>query len=81
MIEDWRADNGRNPLLYPNTDWVDEVFKSALATNHNLSLSGGSEKVTFYTSFGYNDNPGVMENSGYQRYSFRSNVEAKPLNG
>ena len=79
MIEDWRADNGRNPLLYPNTDWVDEVFKSALATNHNLSLSGGSEKVTFYTSFGYNDNPGVMENSGYQRYSFRSNVEAKPL--
>lgn len=77
-IKAWRDDAGRNPILYPNTDWVDEVFETAVATNHNLSLSGGTDKVSFYTSFGYNNNPGIMDNSGYERYSFRSNVEAKP---
>lgn len=76
-IASWRNDGGKNPLLYPNTNWVDEVFKTAVATNHNLSLSGGNDKVSFYTSFGYNNNPGVMDDSGYERYSFRSNVEAK----
>ncbi|MCR8918006.1 TonB-dependent receptor [Bacteroides sp. ET225] len=78
VIDAWRNDAGRNPLIYPNTDWVDEVFKTAVATNHNLSLSGGTDKLSFYTSFGYSNNPGIMENSGYERYSFRSNVEAKP---
>lgn len=78
VIDAWRNDGGRNPLLYPNTDWVDEVFKTSVATNHNLSLSGGTDKLSFYTSFGYSNNPGIMENSGYERYSFRSNVEAKP---
>lgn len=76
-IDAWRNDAGQNPLKYPNTDWVDEVFHTALATNHNLSVSGGSEKISFYTSFGYNNNPGVIEDAGYERYSFRSNVEAK----
>lgn len=77
-IQAWRDDAGRNPILYPNTNWVDEVFESAVATNHNISLSGGTDKLSFYTSFGYNSNPGIMDNAGYERYSFRTNVEAKP---
>lgn len=76
-IDAWRNDNGQNPLIYPNTNWIDEVFSTAAATNHNLSVSGGSDKISFYTSFGYNNNPGIIENAGYERYSFRSNVEAK----
>lgn len=76
-IDAWRNDNGQNPLIYPNTNWIDEVFHAAVATNHNLSVSGGSDKISFYTSFGYNNNPGVIEDAGYERYSFRSNVEAK----
>lgn len=77
VIDAWRNDAGRNPLIYPNTDWIDEVFKTAVATKHDISISGGTDKLSFYTSFGYNNNPGIMENSGYERYSFRSNVEAK----
>lgn len=76
-IAAWRNDNGRNPLKYPNTNWIDEVFSTALATNHNLSVSGGNDKISFYNSFSYNNNPGVIENAGYERYSFRSSVEAK----
>ena len=78
VIDAWRNDGGRNPLKYPNTDWVDEIFSNAVATNHNLSMSGGTDKLSFYTSFGYLNNPGIMENSAYERYNFRSSVEAKP---
>ena len=76
-IDAWRNDNGQNPLLYPNTDWADEVFKTAVATNHNISMSGGTDKISFFTSFGYLNNPGIIDKAGYERYSFRSNVEAK----
>lgn len=78
VIDAWRNDGGRNPLLYPNTDWVEEIFQTAVSTNHNLSLSGGTDKLSFYSSFGYNNNPGIIDNAGYERYSFRSNIEAKP---
>ena len=77
-IKAWRDDAGQNPLKYPNTNWIDEVFRTGVATNHNLSVSGGSEKASYYTSFGYNNNPGVMENAGYERYSFRTNLELRP---
>lgn len=76
-IDAWRNDNGKNPLLYPNTDWIDEIFQTAVATNHNLSMSGGTDKLSFFTSFGYLNNPGLIDKSGYERYNFRSNLEAK----
>ena len=75
-IDAWRNDGGKDPLKYPNTDWIDETFRSSTAHNHVLSMSGGSEKIRFYTSFGYSDTPGVLENTGYERYNGRFNVEA-----
>ena len=76
-IDLWRNDAGKNPLMYPNTNWAKEVFHTAVANNHNVSLSGGGEKSTFYTSIGYNNNPGIMETSGFERYIIRSNVETR----
>lgn len=29
-IKEWRDDNGRNPLIYPNTNWIDEVLEQLL---------------------------------------------------
>lgn len=75
VIQEWR-DNPNDPLKYPNSDWIDETFRSAVATNHTLSMSGGNKKYRFYSSFGFLDNPGVMPNSGYKKYSTRINVEA-----
>lgn len=46
-IKAWRDDAGQNPLKYPNTNWIDEVFRTGVATNHNLSVSGGSEKASY----------------------------------
>lgn len=73
-IDEWR--NGNDPLKYPNTDWVDETFKNSVSTNHVVSMSGGTDKIHFYGSLGYNDNPGVMYNSGYKKYNGRLNLDA-----
>ena len=67
---------GKNPLKYPNTNWLEETFKSSVAHNHVISMNGGSEKIKFYSSFGYQNNPGVMENTGFEKYNARLNVSA-----
>lgn len=74
MIDAWR--NNSDPLKYPNTDWIDETFRTATATNHVISLSGGSDKLRMYGSFGYTNNPGVMENTGMKKYTVRLNMDA-----
>lgn len=75
-IDEWRANEGGDPLKYPNTQWVDEVFQRNVVQNHNLSFSGGSDKIKFFGSLGYLDNPGVIEKAGYDRYTARVNLEA-----
>ena len=75
-IDEWRADGGRNPLIYPNTNWLEETFKNSTAQNHAVSLSGGSDKIRFYSSFGVQDTPGVMDNAGFKKLSARVNVTA-----
>ena len=75
-IDAWRNDAGKNPLQYPNTDWVDETFKSSASTNHVISVSGGSDKIRFYGSFGFMNNPGVMHNAGFTKYNGRLNLDA-----
>lgn len=77
VIDLWRS-NENNPesWLYPNTNAFD-MYKTGISQQHNLSASGGSEKVAFYASFNYLNNPGVLENTGYKRYSMRINLDAK----
>lgn len=66
-----------NRYAYPNTDWADAFFNPQLVQNHNLSINGGSDKSTFLLSVGYLNNQGTVENTGSQRFQFRSNLEAK----
>ena len=73
-IAEWR--NGNDPLKYPTTNWFDETFKPSTSTNHVVSLSGGSDKIRFYGSFGYMNNPGVLENAGMKKYTVRLNMDA-----
>lgn len=66
-----------NWLAYPNTNWYDAVLKNNVTQNHNVSISGGSDKVSFYLSMNYLNNPGLMAKTGSERYQFRANVEAR----
>jgi TonB-linked SusC/RagA family outer membrane protein len=56
-------------------NWLDEVTRSAVQQNHSLSFSGGTDKGSYYLSFGYTDQQGIMKSSGYKRYTGRINAE------
>ncbi|MCU0394285.1 MAG: TonB-dependent receptor [Chitinophagaceae bacterium] len=66
-----------NRIAYPNTDWADVFFNQRLLQNHNVSINGGSDKVTYMVSLGYLNNQGTIDNTGTQRYQIRANVDAK----
>lgn len=74
-IQKWRDNAGGDPLLWPNTNWADGLFRDVTAVNHNVSVSGGTDKLTSFMSFNYANNPGMIENTGFQRYSLRSNTQ------
>jgi TonB-dependent starch-binding outer membrane protein SusC len=57
-----------------NTDWYKEVFQDGKMQSHQLSASGGTDKTTFYTSFGYYNEEGITINTGIKRYTGRLNV-------
>jgi len=67
----------RPDLLGPGTDWQDELFSKALMTNHNLSISGGSDKTTYVIGAGWLQQNGIAVGSGFKRYNFRANVETQ----
>lgn len=61
-----------------DTDWYDVLFRNAFSHNHHLSLSGGSDRYTYYISMGYNDDNGMLINNRYQRYNLTANVTMTP---
>lgn len=60
-----------------NTDWYSKTFGTGITQHHNVSATGGSDRVKFFTSIGYYDQDGNVSNFDYQRYNLRSNVDAK----
>lgn len=74
--DEWRNDAGRNPTIYPNTDWQDHIYRSpSVVQNHNITANGGTKTVRYNLSFGYVDNPGMIYHSNYKRYQMRANVD------
>ncbi|WP_460937012.1 SusC/RagA family TonB-linked outer membrane protein [Spirosoma humi] len=65
--------------LKSNTDWQKEITRTAYTKNHNLSLGGGSEKTTFYGSFGLQNQDGILKGSQMNRYTGRINISQKLL--
>lgn len=66
--------------LGQGTDWQAQIFNnSAVRQNHEISVSGGNEKSTFYSSFGYLNQEGIVATdiSKYQRINFRLNSTHK----
>ena len=58
-----------NRLKSINTNWSDVLFRDAFNQEYNLSLSGGTEKVTYYTSLGYYKENGNMEGVSMDRFN------------
>lgn len=56
-------------------DWLDAVTRKGLQQNHTLNFSGGTEKGTYFLSFNYTDQRGLVKSSGYKRLGGRMNLE------
>ena len=65
--------------LGANTNWQDEVLRTAISHNHNLSISGGAGKTTYMASLNYQDREGVITGSSMDRLNVRSLVTTKVL--
>ncbi|MFI3280789.1 MAG: TonB-dependent receptor [Rikenellaceae bacterium] len=76
---------GEDPIMYPDIDWRDYLMNdSSLQTQHNVNISGGTDKVRYFTSIGYLFQEGIMSDIGdlsydsnykYNRYNFRTNLD------
>ncbi len=58
-------------------DWAEFFFREALTKNHNVSMTSGGENSSQYTSFGFSDIQGVLQQSTLKRFNIRSNVTGK----
>ena len=75
--EQWLAMSMVDPILFPNTDQFDEMFRTGAIQNHTVSASGGSDKMNFYTSIGIMDQEGLQIHNDYSRYNMRLNLDYK----
>ena len=64
--------------IYGETDWMDLLFKNYGFTHqHNISATGGTDRVKYYTSIGMMNQDGILPNTSYQRFNVRANIDTK----
>lgn len=79
---------GDEPIMYPNVDWRRAIMKnSTVQTQHNLNISGGTDKVSYFISLGFLYQNGLYKqfkeldyntNDSYTRYNYRTNLDINP---
>ena len=60
------------------TDWFKQLFRNSVSNSHYLSLSGGSDKSTYYVSLGYSHNNGLVKHTDYDHYNIGTKIDMKP---
>ena len=64
-------------ILGKGTNWQDEVFRTAIQHQHQISATGGSEKIQYYVSGSYMNQEGTIIGSNFDRLSVRTNLDAQ----
>lgn len=76
--------NHTHPLVYPDTDWADMLLKKqTMQTQHNVTISGGTKSIRYFTSVGYLFQDGIFKisdpeynsNFNYNRFNYRTNID------
>ena len=65
---------------FANVNYLDEIFRTALLNVHELSVSGGKDKIDYLASASYYNQEGIIKNSDYEKFSGRINVNYKATN-
>lgn len=74
-----------NNITLPNdkgasTNWNDEVLRTAISHNHNVSINGGSEKTQYSASMSYQNKQGIVRGTDFERFGGRAFLQTKALN-
>lgn len=89
-MDAWK--NHTSPVIYPDVDWVDMMFRNnAPQQQYNVNISGGSEKMKYFVSFGTLHQEGIYKdhniegvnfsvNPNYRRFNIRTNLDIKVTN-
>ncbi len=56
-------------------NYNDYIFQTAIGTDNTVSVSGGRDKTKYYTSASYFSNQGIIKNTDFSRFSFRTNID------
>lgn len=64
---------------YANTDWQDEIYRTAISTDHNLTVTGGLKNMPYRVSLGYTNNQGIVKTSKFERYTASFNISPSLL--
>jgi TonB-linked SusC/RagA family outer membrane protein len=79
--ERWTADDlqkfqdGSDPYGHPNTDWYDLAYRNGFQQQHNVNVSGGSEKASYMASAGFLQQDGILPNAERQQFNGRTNLD------
>jgi len=65
--------NGNNV----DTKWFDHIYQTGHQQSHALSVAGGNESTTYYVSFGYTDQNGIIRKDEFKRYNVLANIDSK----
>ena len=57
-----------------DTDWQDEIFRTAISTNHNISIQGGLKNMPYRVGLGFEDNNGIVKTSWMKRFNTSVNL-------
>jgi len=60
---------------YTPDDWYDEAFHNSFRQEYNFSVSGTADRISAYVSGGYLNDGGIINNSGFKRYTGRTNID------
>lgn len=71
--------NGDPTDGYENTDWLSPAMKSTLMQRHNLSATGGSDRIKYFVSGEMMNQEGFLDTHRFSQYGFRSNIDTKPV--
>ena len=87
-IDTWRAAKAApkalaesgfpNYVAYPNIDWQDYMYRNVASHDHNVSVTGKSDKASYLISANYMHNPGLISNTAAEKFQLRANIEVKP---
>ena len=66
--------------LFADTDWQDEIYRTAIATDHNITLTGAYKNLPYRVSLGYTKQQGILKTSDFERYTASVSLNPTFLN-